>query len=169
MPIILELCCGWKSVSRAFERSGAGWTAMTLDILPKFKPTLLADVTVWDYRAHFAAHPVPDVVWASPPCRTFTKQAWGRHRDAGGSATTKDARVGDACARACLGCIAHLRKLNPGLIFFVENPLHGAFRHLPCVQPFLRAVKCQDGTAMAPAAGDCLRIDGDGCLADSAG
>ena len=28
-------------------------------------------------------------------------------------------------------------QLNPNLIYFVENPLHGAFRKLPCVQPYL--------------------------------
>ena len=73
-PTILELCCGWKSVSNAFA-TNHHWHAATVDILPKFKPTLLTDVTRWDYRAYFETHPVPDVIWASPPCRTFTVQA----------------------------------------------------------------------------------------------
>ena len=40
------------------------WHAVTVDTLPKFKPTLLTDVTRWDYRAYFETHPVPDVIWA---------------------------------------------------------------------------------------------------------
>ena len=42
-PTILELCCGWKSVSNAFA-TNHHWHTATVDILPKFKPTLLTDV-----------------------------------------------------------------------------------------------------------------------------
>ena len=104
------------------------WHAVTVDILPKFKPTLLTDVTRWDYRAYFETHPVPDVIWASPPCRTFTVQACRRHRDSEGGAVGMDGEDGDACVRACLACIEHCLPLNPNLTYFVENPLHGAFR-----------------------------------------
>ena len=130
-PTILELCCGWKSVSNAFA-TNHHWHAVTVDILPKFKPTLLTDVTRWDYRAYFETHPVPDVIWASPPCRTFTVQAWGRYRDSEGGAVGVDGEDGDACVRACLACIEHCLSLNPNLTYFVENPLHGAW-------PFPRA------------------------------
>ena len=135
-PTILELCCGWKSVSNAFA-TNHHWHTVTVDILPKFKPTLLTDVTRWDYRAYFETHPVPDVIWGSPPCRTFTVQAWGRYRDSEGGAVGVDGENGDACVRACLACIEHCLSLNPNLIYFVENPLHGAFRKLPCVRPYL--------------------------------
>ena len=124
-PTILELCCGWKSVSNAFA-TNHHWHTVTVDILPKFKPTLLTDVTRWDYRAYFETHPVPDVIWASPPCRTFTVQAWGRYRDSEGGAVGMDGEDGDACVRACLACIEHCLSLNPNLTYFVENPLHGA-------------------------------------------
>ena len=136
MPNILELCCGWKSVSGVFE-SECQWESTTVDVLRKFKPTILADVTQWDYRSHFASHAAPDVIWASPPCRTFTVQAWGRYRDSEGGAISTDSEDGDACVRACLECIQYCLQLNPTLIYFVENPLHGAFRKLPCVQPYL--------------------------------
>ena len=134
--IILELCCGWKSASDVFV-SEHGWDSTTVDILRKFKPTILDDITKWDYRSYYRTHPPPDVIWASPPCRTFTVQAWGRHRDGGGGAISSDGESGDACVRACLECIEYCLRLNPNLIYFVENPLHGAFRKLPCVQPYL--------------------------------
>ena len=101
MPKILELCCGWKSVSRVFE-SECKWESTTVDVLRKFKPTILADMTQWDYRSHFASHVAPDVIWASPPCRTFTVQAWGRYGDSDGGAIGTDGEDGDACVRACL-------------------------------------------------------------------
>ena len=44
MPHVLELCCGWKSFSEVLVRDH-GWTADTLDVLPKFRPTLTCDVT----------------------------------------------------------------------------------------------------------------------------
>ena len=52
MPHVLELCCGWKSVSSCFVQDH-GWTATTIDVLPKFKPTIQADVTAWDYRKYY--------------------------------------------------------------------------------------------------------------------
>jgi hypothetical protein len=142
MPHVLELCCGWKSVSNCLVQDH-GWTATTIDVLSKFKPTIQADVTTWDYRAHYACHPPPDVVWASPPCKSFTVASWGKHRDGAGGATSEDGARGNACVRACLEIIAHLRTLNPRLLWFVENPLHGAFRKLECVRPFLERGECR--------------------------
>ena len=136
--IILELCCGWKSVSRVFAQAG-GWSVTTLDILPKFRPDILADITEWDYESYFENHPIPDVIWASPPCRTFTVQAWGKYRDSNGGASNLAGQEGDACVRACLECISFCLRKNPKLSYFVENPAHGAFRHLDCVVPFIRA------------------------------
>ena len=98
MPMILELCCGWKSISTLFV-SEHHWQSITLDTLPKFKPTILADMAQWDYRSYFQAHPAPDAIWASPPCCTFTVQAWGRYRDSEGGAISTDSEGGDACVR----------------------------------------------------------------------
>ena len=136
MPHVLELCCGWKSVSNCLVQDH-GWTATSVDILPKFKPTICCDVAAWDYRAYYSQHLPPDVVWASPPCRSFTVAAWGKHRDGEGGATSADGEKGDACVRACLEIIAFLKELHPPLVYFVENPAHGAFRKLDCVRPHI--------------------------------
>ena len=106
-------------------------------MLPKFRPTLTCDVTQLDYRAHYAAHSPPDVVWASPSCRTFSVANWGKHRGGDGGATSADGAQGDACVRACLEIIEHLRTLNPQLVYFVENPAYGAIRMLDCVRPHI--------------------------------
>ena len=136
MPEILELCSGWASISSVLVED-RGWSATTLDVLPKFTPTILCDVCKWDYREYYSQHLPPDVVWASPPCRTMTVAAWGRHRDDQGGATSADGEEGDAIVHTCLEIIEYLHTLNPWLVYFVENPAHGAFRRLDCVRPYI--------------------------------
>ena len=133
---ILELCSGWCSVSRVFKQDH-GWHVTTLDNQNRFKPTILTDIATWDYWDYFATHPLPDVIWASPPCRTMTVAAWARHRGENGEAISREGKDGDACVQACLTIIQHCLTLNPRLIFFCENPLHGAFRRLPSVLPYI--------------------------------
>ena len=75
---ILELCGGWKSTSIVFKEDH-GWDAVTLDLLPRFKPTILADVTTWDYHTYFQTRPAPDAIWESPPYHTFAVATWSKH------------------------------------------------------------------------------------------
>ena len=142
MPHVLELCCGWKSFSNVLAEDH-GWQVTSLDCRNKFRPSILCDVTHWDYRNYYSQHLPPDVVWASPPCRTMTVAAWGKHRDGAGGAISKEGEKGDACVRACLEIIGFLKNLNPTLVFFVENPAHGAFRKLDCVRPFIDVGMCR--------------------------
>ena len=122
---LLGLCCGgWKSGSAVFA-SEYKWERTSLDVLRKFKPMIRRGATTWNYRAYYGSHPPPDVIWASPPCRTFTVQAWGRYRDSEGGAISTDSEDGDACVRACLACIQYCRTLNPNLIYFVGADLQG--------------------------------------------
>ena len=68
MPRLLELFCGTKSVGRAFE--AAGWKVVSLDIVSKFKPTILCgDYTT--FPGHF------DMVWASPVCTEYSCDPMG--------------------------------------------------------------------------------------------
>jgi hypothetical protein len=133
---ILEVCSGWCSISQVFEQDH-GWQVTTVDNNPKFKAAICADITTWDYRGYFATHPLPDVIWASPPCRTMTVAAWARHRSEHGEAISREGVEGDKCVHACLTVIQYCLTLNPRLIYFCENPLHGAVRRLPCVHPYI--------------------------------
>lgn len=64
----LDLCCGLKGASQpAIDR---GWKVITVDIDPRFKPDIVADVRALPFRPFRV-----DVLWASPPCTEFTK--WG--------------------------------------------------------------------------------------------
>jgi SAM-dependent methyltransferase len=65
---VLELFSGTGSVSIAFRR--AGHEVISLDISPRYAPSICANILDWQYknlpRGHF------DVVWASCPCEHYS-------------------------------------------------------------------------------------------------
>ena len=74
--LCVDLCCGRKGFSRAFKE--AGWRVVTVDIEPKFEPTICIDVRrlTWEdiaaaTRASRASFDKV-VVLASPPCERFS-------------------------------------------------------------------------------------------------
>ena len=66
---LLDLFSGGKSVTRVAE--SLGYTVTTLDIDKNTNPTVCANVLDFDYKSHFKPGDF-DVVWASPPCDTFS-------------------------------------------------------------------------------------------------
>jgi len=46
----LEVFCGTKSVSKALP---SDWEVVSVDVLAKFQPTILADVATWDFESAF--------------------------------------------------------------------------------------------------------------------
>jgi hypothetical protein len=65
---MLDLFCGLGGASAAFR--DVGWEVIGVDIEPKFKPEVVADLTTW----HWDGGPV-DLVWASPPCVEFSRKS----------------------------------------------------------------------------------------------
>ena len=63
---ILDLCCGLGGATRAFK--DRGHEVFTVDIEPKYHPTLCKDIRdVWPNEL-----PDADFIWASPPCNFFS-------------------------------------------------------------------------------------------------
>lgn len=75
--LCIDLCCGLKGFSSAFE-AAAEWEVITVDIEPKFKPTICQDVRTLTRENIFAmSRDIPHnydmiVVLASPPCERFS-------------------------------------------------------------------------------------------------
>jgi len=65
----LDLFSGTGSVSQVLE--GRGYEVTTLDMDPRFKPKICADVRSWDYQKYPPGY--FDIVTASPPCTEFSK------------------------------------------------------------------------------------------------
>ncbi len=65
---LLELFAGTGSIGKAFEKQG--WEVVSLDLNPKARATITADVLTWDYTVFEPGH--FDFVWASPPCTEYS-------------------------------------------------------------------------------------------------
>lgn len=129
---MLELYSGTGSVGKVAR--GLGWRVFSVDNNPDFSPSHLGDILVWDYTTL----DTPDIIWASPPCTTFTAmqnfQPDNLVRAYDGTALTDSARMGDALLDKALEIIEHFKQLNPNLVYFIENPSNGLMKRMPQLQ-----------------------------------
>ena len=65
---LLDLFTGTGSVRVVAE--ALGYEVTSLDIDPRCNPDVVADITLFDYTVW--SHGEFDIVWASPPCETFS-------------------------------------------------------------------------------------------------
>ena len=107
---------------------------VSLDILPKFTPTICCDILRWDYRAAFPAGRF-DFVWASPVCAEHSQ-----------ALTTRPRRLheGDALVLRAIEIIAYLAPR----LWAIENPQTGLLKTRPFMQRlgFVDATYCLYGT-----------------------
>lgn len=121
---VLDLFCGTKSISNAF--AARGHEVYTVDWNAQFLPTLCADIgTLTAQDIIKLCGGVPDVIWASPDCTTYSIAAISRHR--------RRDQNGNLCpvsdyAKKCDAYNEHLialiKELNPRF-WFIENPRAG--------------------------------------------
>lgn len=140
MGKIIELFCGTKSISSVFDRKG--WQTITFDIDGKFEPTYKVDVDSLEIEWFLENFKDIDVIWASPPCTTFSVASVGRHWDVNRNPKTQ------ACIKGLsLLCktVNIINALQPKF-WFIENP-RGMMRTLPMMQEFSRytITYCQYG------------------------
>ena len=65
---VLELFKGSGSITKYFENTNN--EVISLDIVPKYLPTICCDIMEWDYKEYPVGH--FDIIWASPECKIFS-------------------------------------------------------------------------------------------------
>lgn len=71
---ILELFCGTKSIGKVAK--DMGHDVFSVDVDPEHNPDLCSDILKMD----LSKLPwIPDMIWDSPPCTTFSVASLGHH------------------------------------------------------------------------------------------
>ena len=125
---VLELFAGTRSIGKEFEKRGHEVYSVEWD---KQHDNIdwyvdIGTITTQDIIDRFG---VPDVVWASPDCTSYSVAAISHHRirEDDGNLTPKSdyAKFCDKVNTHVIDMINELLKINPKLIYFIENPRGG--------------------------------------------
>lgn len=79
---------------------------------------------------------IPDMVWASPDCTTYTITAISTHRN-GIEPKSEYAKKCDDVNQHFISLIKEFLVINPNMVFFIENP-RGMLRHMEWMKEFKR-------------------------------
>jgi hypothetical protein len=127
---ILELFAGSRSIGKAAEQ--LGMTVFSSDLIPFEK--IDYPISILDFDVNKVPF-VPDVIWASPPCTSFSVASIGRHWNIDNTPKTESAAFGVKLVKKTIEVIKYFQELNPNLIYFAENP-RGKLRKLPVTNFF---------------------------------
>lgn len=108
---IVELFAGSRSIGRIAQ--ARGHNVFSVDLYPFEGISLVRSVL--DVEPHHVPF-IPDLVWASPPCTTYSLLAIGHHRPAG--------KPMSAAAVVADRLVLHTRQLieHWGSLYVIENP-----------------------------------------------
>lgn len=144
---VLELFAGTRSIGKAFEK--AGHEVFSVEWDKNFKDIdLYADVgklTKNDIVSLCGG--IPDVIWASPDCTTFSIAGISHHRRKNPETGNLDAVSDYAkfCDEVDQNVLRIIRELNPKF-YFIENP-RGGMRKMAWIKdlPRYTVTYCQYG------------------------
>lgn len=134
---VLELFAGTRSIGKAFE--AAGHEVFSVEWDKNFEDiNLYADiltVTAADIIEKFG---LPDVIWASPDCTTFSIAAISHHRRKNPETGNLDpvSEYAKFCDKVDRHVLQLIRDLNPRF-YFIENPV-GGMRKMEWIKDFPR-------------------------------
>lgn len=128
---ILELFAGSRSIGTAAE--DMGMNVFSVDWKQFDGINLTTDIgTMTKEDVPF----IPDGVWASPDCTTYTIAAISTHRN-GTEPKSEYAKKCDSVNKHFIGLIKQWLEINPDMVFFIENP-RGMLRKMSFMQEFKR-------------------------------
>lgn len=134
--VVLDLFCGTKSIANAFE--ARGHEVYTVDWDKKFNPDLAVDIgTLTAEDVINLCGCVPDVIWASPDCTTYSIAAISKHRrrDQNGKLYPVS-EYAKQCDEINKHLIELITELKPRF-WFIENP-RAAMRKMGFMQELPR-------------------------------
>lgn len=147
---ILELFAGSRSIGNVAEKLGC--QVFSSDLEPFYKIDYITDILKFDCnKVPF----IPDMIWASPPCTSFSVASLGYHWAGGYRGyvpRTEKAKLGIELVKKTIEIIKYFQKLNPDLVWFIENP-RGLLRKMSFMGKYQRftVTYCQYGdTRMKP-------------------
>ncbi len=137
---ILEIFCGTKSIGKVFERNG--WEVISLDIDPKWEPTICSNILEWDYKA---AYPPKyfDYIHSSCPCQCFSSARnimINRHGYTRESLYNDMVNIGLPPLKKTLEIIKYFRPI----CYTIENPASGRMKNFLDL-PYTDCSYCQYG------------------------
>lgn len=129
---LLECFAGSRSVGKIAD--GKGFNVFSIDIKPFENINLVADM---EFVQTGDIPFIPDAIWASPPCTTYSIAAISHHRK-GHIAVSDFAKKSDRLLANTVKLIKDFLRINPDLKFYIENPV-GMMRKMPIMKQFDRA------------------------------
>jgi len=131
MVKVLELFAGSRCIGKAAEK--LGMEVFSVDYVNYENINLVKDIGELEIEdIPF----IPDVVWCSPECKTYSISAISHHRN-GVEPKSDYAKRCDFVNTHFISLIKKWLEINPNLIFFIENP-RGMMRKMPFMQEFKR-------------------------------
>lgn len=142
---ILELFAGSRSIGKV--ASGMGMNVFSVDWEDYDDIDLVTDI---GFMETSDVPFIPDVVWASPDCTTYSIAAVSTHRSNSIEPKTPYAIECDNTNQHFISLINKWIEINPEMVFFIENP-RGMMRKMPFMQDFTRHTVwyCQYGDERA--------------------
>jgi site-specific DNA-cytosine methylase len=124
---VLELHAGSRSIGNAAEN--LGFNVFSVDWNNYNKIDLVIDIEkLTENHIPF----IPDIIWTSPDCTTYSIAAISHHRK-GINPISEYAKKCDNVNYNQINLIKYYLKINPNLKFFIENP-RGMMRKMPFVK-----------------------------------
>jgi hypothetical protein len=131
MNKVLELFAGSKSIGN--EAQKLGMQTFSVD-WQKFEGIDLA-IDIEDLKIENVPF-IPNMVWASPDCTTYSVAAISHHRE-GLNPKSEYAKKCDKVNQHFLNLINVWLEINPEMVYFIENP-RGMLRKMPWMQKLSR-------------------------------
>ena len=127
----LELFAGSKSFSKVADT--LGFETFSIDNINYEKIDLVKDI---EFLQKKDIHFIPDIIWISPPCTSFSIAGIRYHRN-GQFPISNFAKKSDRLLKKCLEVISWF----PNAIFYIENP-RGMLRKMDYMKKLNRKTIC---------------------------